>query len=51
MLIALALVLAGQPAWRAETLRARIDKMHANKGVEVRDGHNNWNGGEQETNV
>ncbi|KAK2075592.1 hypothetical protein QBZ16_001700 [Prototheca wickerhamii] len=35
VLIALALVLAGQPAWRAETLRARIDKMHANKGVEV----------------
>ena len=50
MLIALALVLAGQPAWRAETLRARIDKMHANKGVEVRDVYD-WNGEEQETNV
>lgn len=31
----MALVLMEQPASRTETLRARIDKMHGNKGVEI----------------
>lgn len=37
-LIALAMVLMEQPASKTETLRAKIDKLHGNKGVEVRGG-------------